>query len=72
MFFNYIIYQIFINNNKKINNLHTALTAGGMSDADIATPIKEPVLSPSTAMATATPDSSAITLPTNSELTSPL
>lgn len=53
-------------------NLHTALTAGGISDVDIATPTREAILSPSMPKATAAPDNSAIKHPTHKVRSSPL
>lgn len=45
----------------------TELTAGGNSDAEIATPTNEPIFSPRIAIATAAPDGIAVKTPINSE-----
>lgn len=52
--------------------IHTALTAGGNSDADIATPINDPELSLNKPKATPAPDGNAINTPTHSDLNWPL
>ena len=51
---------------------HTAFTAGGRSEAEIATPTREPVLPPSIDRATPAPDGSAIATPTPRPRASPL
>uniref|UniRef100_A0A182Q761 Uncharacterized protein n=1 Tax=Anopheles farauti TaxID=69004 RepID=A0A182Q761_9DIPT len=48
----------------------TALTAGGSSEAEMATPTSDPMFSPKMAIATAAPDGSAIAIPTSSECVS--
>lgn len=62
------------NGNGKIllHIIPTALQAGGRSDADIATPTKDPALPPSTDIATPAPDGSAIITPTHKLLNIPL
>ena len=50
----------------------TALTAGGNSEADMATPTSEPVLPPNMDSATPAPDGSAIATPTPSPRARPL
>lgn len=50
----------------------TAFTAGGSSEAEIATPIKDPELSPSSPKATPAPDGRAIRTPTHKDRRSPL
>lgn len=52
--------------------IHTAFTAGGIRDVEIATPTKEAKLSPRIPSATAAPDSNAIKQPTHKVLVSPL
>lgn len=42
----------------------TAFTAGGRSEAEIATPTRDPMLSPRIAIATAAPDGNAVNIPT--------
>lgn len=56
---------------KKIK-IHTALTEGGRSDVDIATPTKENVLFPNKAIGTAIPIRNASTIPTHKQPTSVL
>ena len=51
--------------NMMINSDLTALTAGGRSDAEMATPTSEPVLPPSKDKATPAPDGTAINTPTH-------
>lgn len=52
--------------------LFTALTAGGKSDTDIATPTIDPKFSLKTAMAAAAPVGRAVNIPTNRECNSHL
>jgi len=47
------------------SKIHTALTEGGRSDVDIATPIKENVLFPNRAIGTAIPIRNASTILTH-------
>ena len=50
----------------------TAFTAGGSSDAEMATPTREPALPPSMARATPAPEGSAIRMPTHRLRSMPL
>jgi hypothetical protein len=47
--------------------IHTAFTAGGNKEAEIATPTRDAVLSPRMAMATAAPEGSATSNPTHKD-----
>jgi hypothetical protein len=46
---------------------HTAFTAGGNKEAEIATPTRDAVLSPRTAMAPAAPEGRAMIKPTHKD-----
>jgi hypothetical protein len=46
---------------------HTAFTAGGNKEAEIATPTRDAVLSPRMAMATAAPEGRATSKPTHKD-----
>jgi hypothetical protein len=48
--------------------IHTAFTAGGSNEAEIATPTRDAVLSPRMPMATAAPDGRATSNPTHKDL----
>lgn len=52
--------------------IHTALTAGGIKDVEIATPTNEETLSPRIPNATAAPDKRASKHPTHKVRISPL
>lgn len=53
-------------------NWFTALTTGGRSDADMATPTSDPAFPPSTERATPAPEGKAISTPTHKERSWPL
>lgn len=57
--FPFIIYIVLL---QKYSIQHTALTEGGKSDVDIATPTKENVLFPNKEIGTATPTRNASTI----------
>lgn len=57
---------------KDVDLLLTAFTAGGIREAEIATPTNEEILSPKIPKATAAPDNNAVKHPTHKVRTSPL
>jgi hypothetical protein len=74
MYLNYPEIQTYLNYQMKGLNdqILTALHAGGRSEAEMATPTRDPAFPPSTDIATAAPDGTAIKTPTHKLLNIPL